>query len=227
MTDEEIKALVTGTVGSAFDEFQKTKLPAMFVPVTDQLKTIGETLTALKTPPVVKDPVVVPPVVKDPVVGLTPELNTMFKDLQKAADASALEVKKLTDKNAESEKRADAAERRSVIDASLNSFVFQSDAARANAVTMLESQIKRTETGQLVAGDNLTPDAFIKAYIPEQHPYLLAPVNVGGTGVNTSTHSGTRKAVDMDGIKPGMTSDERAATIAAIQNAASGLGLKI
>jgi hypothetical protein len=224
MTDEEIQAFVTRTVQGAI------------TPLGDQMRGITTALESLKPKPAddaaaaakaaadkaAADKVAADAAAAAAKTGLTPEANAQMLDMRRSNEALVAQMASLTKEREADKKRADDSERMSAVTAALSGFQFASESARQTAVEKLLPQIKRTETGALVAGDNLTPEAFIKDFLPTQHAYLLAPVNTGGSGVTPGGNHGPSKAVDLNSIKPGMSVDDNAAARAAI---AQTLGL--
>ncbi len=95
--------------------------------------------------------------------------------------------------------------------------------AAETALMVVSPSIKKNEDGTFVGGDNLPVKEFVKDFITTNHAYLLKPV--GGPGAGATANSGTgrgagagagSKAVDIDKIKPGMSAEDRAATLSEI-----------
>jgi hypothetical protein len=231
MEQNDIAALIQSALG----EFQKNVLPgvltAAFNPIQQQMTGIGEALKGLK-PAEPAQPQQQPQTpqqpqtqqTQQPQAQVSPEVNAMMLEMKRTIENQAAQVKALNDKNAESERKADIAERQSIIDRALGDFSFARPEARQTALRLIESEIKRMDDGTLVAGENLTPDAFIKDFIPNQHAYLLAPVNAGGSGASVGVSMQGARAATTEMIGPNMKAEDRAAIVAAIQNASASLG---
>lgn len=193
-------------------------------PIGEQLTGITASLAALKpvTPAVAAPPVVVPPVVTPP-AHVDPALNSQMLELKRSNEKLVTDMAAIVKQREDADKRADDSERMSIVNTALGGFQFATDAARQTAVEKILPQIKRTDVGTLVAGDNLTPEAFIKDFLPTQHAYLLASVGVGGSGITPGQQQRGGQAVDLDSIKPGMAPEARAAAIQAITVAGAGV----
>jgi hypothetical protein len=152
-----------------------------------------------------------------------PALNSQILEFRRSNEKLVADMAALQKEREAERKRADDAERLTAVTSAMSGFQFATDAARQTAVEKLLPQIKRTDTGALVAGDNLTPEAFIKDFLPTQHAYLLAPVNTGGSGVTPGSH-GVAKAVDLNSISPSMSADGKAAAWDAVRTTLGSLG---
>lgn len=213
MTDEEIKALVTGTVTTAFTEFSSKTLPGLF---TQALGPLGEQLKALT--PVTPPPVVTPPpaVTPPPLPGVDPVLNSQLQEMKRKSEEQDKAMKLLQDQNASERKARESAELSSAVNTALSPFKFATDAARKTAESLVTPLIKRTDAGQLIAGDNLTVDTFVKDFLPKDHAYLLAPAGGAGSGVTPGSGAGGHRIVDIDSIKVGMSDVDKAAAYAQV-----------
>jgi len=206
------------------------QLKALFAqllqPLQSKLDSMGAMVDALQqtkaTPPPAKEEV--PPKKEDttqPPASTDPALNAQVAEMKRFIEADRKKVASMEEREKAANERADQAERGSIVDRALSGFQFREGTARETAITLLRPHIKRNEAGQLIAGDNLTVEAFVKDFIPQQHDYLLAPMGgPGGAGVVPgSTFAGGRKTIDLNDIKAGMSADVRAEAAAAIQAA--------
>lgn len=233
MTEEQIRALFAQLFGVAMQDFQSKTLPGLFTaaltPISDGMKGINTALEGLKPQQQTQTQQTQQTQQQTQTqqsqqtqtqqTTLSPEVNSMILDLKRSNEQLAGQVKTLNDAKTEADKKAEAAERMNVINDGLAGFQFASDAARATAVGLISSQVKRTDTGALVAGDNLTPAAFIKDFLPTQHAYLLAPTGNAGSGVTPGNTGRGPTAFDMDKIGPTMSKEDEAAAVVAIQQA--------
>lgn len=222
MNEEQIKALLA----QAFSQFQTQTLPGILTgalgPIGDQLKAVADKLNTQPSPAPAPPPApaAVPPPAPAPAPApatTDPLMNAQLLEMRRANEAMAAQVKALNDKNVEAEKKADHAERASIIDRALGDFQFARPEARNTAVSLIEREIKRMDDGTLVAGNNLPVLDFAKDFVSNQHAYLLAPTGAGGAGVTPGSGvPGSGKPVDMNDIKPGMSDAQRQAAYAAV-----------
>ena len=213
MDEAQIKAMIAQALQAAMG------------PITEQLGGIAANLTALNTatPPAPAASVTPPAPAAPAAPPVNPELNSQVLELRRSNEALVARMAAADKLREEADRRADESERTSVVNGVLGGFQFATDAARQTALEKIMPQIKRTDTGALVAGDNLTPEAFIKDFLPTQHAYLLAPVGAGGSGVTPGQGARGAQAVDLNSIKPDMSPETRAAAIAAIRVAGAGV----
>ena len=71
-------------------------------------------------------------------------------------------------------------------------------------------EVKRTDDGALIGGENLPLGDFVKEALTKTHDYFLATAEVGGAGASKGV---TRNSagVGIETIKKGMTESERLA----------------
>ena len=209
-------------IDAALANFGKTVVPqlmtAAVAPLGTQMTGISEALAKMSAP----DKAAADKAAAER-TGLTPEANSMILDLKRSNEKLVADMAKVQKDREDADKRADTSERTSVVNTALSGFTFATPEARQTAVDKVMAQLKRTDTGALVAGENLTPEAFIKDFIPTTHAYLLAPTHVSGSGVTPSSALRPGQAVDIDSIKPGMTAEARAAAVEAIKTAGQQL----
>jgi hypothetical protein len=126
----------------------------------------------------------------------------------------------LTKANEDAGKRVLEAEKKSAIEAAMNGFSFATPEARQTAFDKLSAEVKRTDDGALVAGENLTPEVFAKTFFVEKHPYVLAPEVRGGSGAGTGTAARGGKVATLEMASPDNANwaTDRAAFAAQINN---------
>ncbi len=141
-------------------------------------------------------------------------------ELRQQNAALAAQIQSLTAAAAQDRQRADASERNNAVTSAMAGLEFQSDNAKAMARDMVLGQLRRTDNGQLVAGDGKTLEAFVQDLIVRDNPYLLTSVRTGGTSFSAgSPPRGGRVGFDLDDIKPGMSAEARSAARQAIDAA--------
>lgn len=191
-------------------------------PFGDQVTALGATVDTLKKAQPPAAPPAAPPVTppaQPPAAppAVSPELNSQLLEFKRKQEESDKKLADLEKARADAEKRAQESEKKSAVDAALNGFTFPTPEARQTAFEKVSSEVKRMDDGTLVAGDNLTPEAFVKDFLPSKHAYLLAPDIRGGSGNGASyTHGANVKVATTEMIKDGMTADDRAAVVARI-----------
>jgi hypothetical protein len=112
--------------------------------------------------------------------------------------------------------RAEKSDRENQIRTAMNTFAFAGDNARDAAYRLLELDIQRAESGELVGPGNLPLVDYVKDALTKKHDYLLAPPDVSGAGAARGT---TRQisSVGLETIKPDMTTSDRADVVREIQ----------
>lgn len=236
-TLEQVNDAINKTVNNAIANLKKTDLPkivetsitAAMTPMTTQLGTISDALAALTsgsggggqgggqggsgggqggqgT---------------QQQAGVTPEINAQFKTLNDSLKRQSDEVAQLKRERDESNKRAETAEKTSVIKGALGDLVFANAAAMNTAFTIIDPMIKKNGDSFVggVDGDELPISDFVKDYIPKAHAYLLKATGTSGSGASGAGSSGSgspSRNVDISAIKPGMKPEDKAAAYAAV-----------
>ncbi|WP_321471136.1 hypothetical protein [uncultured Paludibaculum sp.] len=218
MTPEEIAALVAKSVADAMAKLNADKAAAEKAAAD---KVAADKAAADKA---AADKAAADKAAADkgtPQVSTDPVVNAQLAEMRRAREEDKKRLDALQKDRDDANAKAEKAERATALNTALADFGFRSPSARETALSLLTPHIKRNEAGQLVAGDNLTVEAFAKDFIPKSHDYLLAPVGGGGAGVVPGASFIGQKVADLNDIKAGMTPETRAAVIAAMQNAAS------
>lgn len=203
-----------GGGGDAFDpaKFKAEIMADVTKNLNGGLSRIERQLAALKppTPPAGDgdgdDPL------PDPKGGkVDPEVAKLRKQLDKqAADLAAEKEERRKTTEAALEK-----ERQSVIRQELSRHGLADDAVD-DAFRFFRDEIKRTESGELVGGDDVPVGEYIKDVVSKR-PRWLPPRDVDGTGAkNGPGGRGTPAPFDLNSIKPGMSAEDRARAFAAI-----------
>lgn len=141
-----------------------------------------------------------------------PKLKALERQLAKLNEALANSDKA----RLETEKAAAEKERLSLIRTELSKHGL-ADHAVDDAFRFFRDEVKRNESGELVAGQDETPFAdFVKSTV-ERRAHWLPPKQVGGTGATAGNQGrGAGKGFDVSAIKPGMSAEDKAAAYANI-----------
>lgn len=151
--------------------------------------------------------------------GETPP-DARFTELQKNHTTLQTKFDAMTQKMAETERRAEEKDRGAQIQGIMSEFTFASPEAAAAAKSYFLGQVARVKDGEALVGpDGTMPfDTFLRESLSGPQSFFLAPKNVSGAGAGNP--GGGNKALDIDNIKPGMSADDMrafAAQIAALQ----------
>lgn len=213
----------------------KQVLEGLLAPVVQQVSALATSVTALQkqtpapTPSPAPEPAPTPSPAPAPAPApapVDPAINSQITEMRRALEDSQRTIKSLSDDRDAAKAAAEKAEKTSTLERALGEFAFRTPQSKATALQLLESQVKRNDAGQLVAGENLTVDTFAKDWITREHDYLLAPAPGAGAGVapNGAVFAGGQKRADTADIKPGMSAETRTAVVAEIRNAMGQLG---
>lgn len=142
-----------------------------------------------------------------------PKLKALERQIAKLNESLEGERKART----ETEKAASEKERQALIRSELAKAGL-ADHAVDDAFRYFRDEIRRSDSGELVAGADETPFGEFIAKTVQAKPHWLPAKAVNGTGANPGTPGRGGKAFDMDGIKPGMSSEEKAAALSAINS---------
>jgi hypothetical protein len=163
--------------------------------------------------------------------GQNPELTAKVIEYERNQRQLQEQLQQLQVENKKAKEDAERAERHARIRSALGAYQFLNEDAGETAFNLMERDIRRdADTGNLVGGPDgalLPYDVFIKEMLNGKHSYLLNARPVAGSGATRggdrmSHQSGMMGTTEM--IKPNMRAEERAAVIAAIQQAGSQIG---
>lgn len=153
----------------------------------------------------------------------SPEVNAQLKTLTDQLKKQGDTITNLQADRDNANKRAETAEKTSVIKGALGDLQFANASALNTAFTIIEPMIKKNGDSFVggANGDELPISDFIKDFIPNQHGYLLKSTGGSGSGAAGSSTAGAAgvasgRNVDISVIKPGMKPEDRAAALAAI-----------
>lgn len=152
-----------------------------------------------------------------------PEVNPQILALEKKVREMEQRDKL---RQAEADRRAQEADRKEVealTRTAIANHKFNSDRGPKDLFSLVKSDIKRGDDGNLYGPDGMTLEEYIaKEY--NERPFLhpARPVNGSGAGPsnNDTTYGG--KALDREGIRPGMTAEEIAEYGKTLSSALSG-----
>lgn len=153
--------------------------------------------------------------------GLAPEVSARIHALETQSKRDADKLTKLEEERRKAEERSLKTDKESKIRSVLSGFTFVSPEAADDLFNLLDGAISRTESGELIGGDNLPFDVFIKDYVPAKKAHFLAPAGKGGSGATGGTTRHDNNRVNLEDIKPGMDQASIAKTAAAIRAAIS------
>jgi hypothetical protein len=154
-----------------------------------------------------KTKTVVPPPV---IPGVSPEVSAQLHNLTQQNKVLQDQLRGITEENKSEKARAEKAEREGAIEAALNDYTFTSPGARDAARKLISLEVKRTDDGKLIAGENLPLSDFVKEALTQKHDYFLAPAEVGGAGAKRGVTRNS-SGVGIETIKSGMSEEERLA----------------
>jgi len=202
-----------GGGGEAFDpvKFKAEIMADVTRNLNGGLSRLERQLAALKPPPKPDDDDGGDPPPDPKGSKVDPEVAKLRKQLDKqAADLAAEKAERQKTHEAALEK-----ERQSVIRQEIARHGLAEDAVD-DAFRFFRDEIKRTESGELVGGDDIPAADYIKDVVSKR-PRWLPPRDVDGTGAkNGPGGRGAQTPFDLNSIKPGMSAEERARAFAAI-----------
>lgn len=153
--------------------------------------------------------------------GLSPEVSARIHALETQSKRDADKLTKLEEERRRAEERSLKTDKESKIRSVLSGFTFVSPEAADDLFNLLDGAISRTDSGELIGGDNLPFDVFIKDYVPAKKAHFLAPAGKGGSGATGGTTRHDNNKVNLEDIKPGMDQASIVKTAAAIRAAIS------
>ncbi len=119
------------------------------------------------------------------------------------------EIETIKAEREDAKKQAEDARIDSEVNAMLSGFEWAKPSSSKVAFNLLRPKVQRDpDTGKLHIDDS-EAESYIKATIPDEYDYLLAPVNKGGSGAVKGT--GKRKGVDLDELGSMSKEDQAAA----------------
>lgn len=129
------------------------------------------------------------------------------------ARISELEAARNADKEAADKAREAARDRDRLaqIRTALSAHQFASDSAAEDALSFFGSKLKFNDQDQLVTPDGTPVKDWIGKTLTNDRPYLLKPRDVGGAGAQNGGTGTGGKAIDLDDIKPGMSTEQKKA----------------
>lgn len=129
------------------------------------------------------------------------------------ARINELESARKADKEAADKAREAARDRDRLaqIRTQLSSHQFASDSAAEDALSYFGSKLKFNDQDQLVTPDGKPVKEWIASTLQNDRPYLLKPREVGGAGAQNGGTGTGGKAIDLDDIKPGMSTEQKKA----------------
>jgi hypothetical protein len=130
-----------------------------------------------------------------------PEKNALALELKTLKASFNDKFKALEDAKLAADKKADEAERDSLIRAELGKYSFAPGKAAETAFAIVKAAVQRSEDGSLVAGD-LPMAKFIETELPTNHPYLLAAKDLGSAGARPGKSAGGQKQFTMADLDP-------------------------
>lgn len=238
VTMAQVNEIVNTAINGAVSNLRKKDLPAIIneavAPLNDSLKTLTDSMSGFTEK--FKD--FTPPAAGSGGNGggggepkVSPEINAKLKKNQEDIDAMTRTLNQLKAEKEASDKRAEAAERNTVIRSAMTESLgdkkqFITPSAVETAFVLLEPHVKKTDEGKWIAGDNLPIKDFATSFFTDQHPYLLKGVSAGGAGASNGSSAGgshqKQKEFDISAIKPGMSAEDRATALAHISSAIGG-----
>lgn len=211
---------VNEIVNGALKRFSEKELPGVLkigldgvtAGFTTQFTSLSETLAALKP----ADITLAKGDKKED--ELSPAVKAKFQEYEKEQKRQSDLIATSEKARGEAEAKAKLTEKNSGVRAALNQFNFATPEAAEDAFTLISGKVEFNDEGQLVA-DGLLVDDFVKGYIPEKKPYLLASTGKGGSGASGGTNKQGKGKFDMDSIKPGMSAEVQGSAVSAILDA--------
>jgi len=140
--------------------------------------------------------------------GMTPAARAKFANIEKLLKQTNDRLE-TTDKAREAaELKAKVTEKNSAIKQALSALQFTDPGALDDAFAAVAGQIDfDPDSGELI-GNGLPVAEFVKGFIEEKKPYLLAPVNKGGAGAGSGNRKGGTPGTQFEDIRPGMTAQQ-------------------
>lgn len=166
----------------------------------------------ISSPPPDVSPVPPPPPdpdgkAKDPhIAGLELKLKQTTDTFQKRLD-------EMTEREQKAQKKADDADRLSLVRAKLSKMNLREDAFD-DAVDHFATRTGRSEDGSLVAGD-LPFEQYIETQLTGTKAYMVKPKDTVGSGASAGQRV-NGKVVSMESIRPGMSKEETQAAMSQI-----------
>jgi hypothetical protein len=211
------KKRMNKAINGAISNLIKSDLPKAIKDIMEPLlakTTVVEDKTAkVETPPPV-------------IPGVSPEVSAQLHQLTQANKVLMEQLRGITEENKSEKARAEKAEREGAIEATLNDYTFTSAGARDAARKLISLEVKRTDDGKLIAGENLPLADFVKEALTQKHDYFLAPAEVGGAGAKRGVTRNS-SGVGIETIKPNMTDEERLAVAQEIGRAVQAANIQL
>lgn len=169
----------------AFDQaaFKAELMGEINKTINGSLKTLKADFAKLVTPPKTDPPAQQDPPAADAKDGkaVDPEKNALMLELKTLKTSFTDKFKQLEEQKAAADKKADEAERDSLIRSELGKYSFAPGKAAETAFALVKAAVTRAEDGTLVAND-LPLGKYIETELPTNHAYLLAARDIGSAG---------------------------------------------
>jgi hypothetical protein len=177
-------------------------------PLMEQLKGMNNLLSKPEKTPPAGQPA---PDKGTPGANGTPQENAQIHEMRRTLDGLNQKVEQATKREKEASLRALASRKDALLQTELAKFEFVSEAAKADAATLLGQSLEWDQEGEnlLNTKENLPASAFITKFV-DLRPNLLKPVPTGGSGpAPGSPRQG--KQVSLETIRPGMSDEDLSA----------------
>lgn len=153
----------------------------------------------------------------DPAKG-DPKADPEVVRLRKQMEAINSRLEESEKKRTEAEARAEAQRRDGIVRDHLGKAGVPADRID-KAMRIVLPDIKRTESGDYVAGDDESPVAEYVTNFVKANDYLLPAMNKSGSGASgNQAGAAGGKRIDINDIKPGMSADDMKAAWAQLQS---------
>jgi len=192
-----ILKLITDTVATAIGAAEKR--------YAKQIKAIEDKLPLPTSAPA-----------PDPESGDKTKPDPQTAKLLKQVEALTTKLEATEKARVDTELKAEEKDRHSQIRSALSRFQFAGERAAEAAFLIFRDQVRRSDDGSLVGGDDAPLSQFFDEAM-KSHEYLLAPKQTGGAGA-VGGSSSRSKSITLDEIKPGMTKEQEAAAVASISH---------
>jgi hypothetical protein len=115
--------------------------------------------------------------------GMTPALRARMQQMEKKQQETdkQLLVEQTARKDAETKQKLEA--KQGAIRRELNALEYASPEAAEDAFLLVNGKVEEDADGNYIA-EGLPLSDFVKTYLPEKKPHLLAPINKSGSGAS-------------------------------------------